>query len=222
MNNISLTSAEFDRLLKVFGWLLGTLCLIIFIIQFFCFQTPAHTAAWKAFSLSLGLSVLFFGVFTKLAWRWSRLARWMSRPIVHGVWKGELQSDFGAIDGGRLTVPIFFVIRQTYLTLSIQSFTESQEGESRLEALLRSSKTDVTRLCYVFELRKLFSGAHSLTSGAGELKLSGDQRSLFGTYWTNTPTHGEIRLELVSRDCEGVASYQDVQKLFSLQRLRFS
>ncbi|MEG4675714.1 hypothetical protein, partial [Enterobacter cloacae] len=96
--------------------------------------------------------------------------------------------------------------------LSIQSFTERQEGESRLEALLRSSKTDVTRLCYVFELRKIFSGAHSITSGAGELKLAGDQLSLNGTYWTNTPTHGEITLRLITRDCEGISSYQDAKK----------
>ncbi|MBK4995837.1 hypothetical protein IAE39_004011 [Pseudomonas sp. S37] len=212
MNNLSLTSAEFERLLKVFGWLISALCLAIFLIQWRYFQTSVLSAAWKAFSSSLGLGVLLFGAFTKLAWRWQRLAKWMNRPLVHGVWRGELKSDFGSINGNRLTVPIFFVIRQTYLTLSVQSFTERQEGESRLEALLRSSKTDATRLCYVFELRKLFSGAHSLTSGAGELKLAGDQLSLSGTYWTNTPTHGEIYLELVCRDCDGVTSFQDAKK----------
>lgn len=216
MNNISLTCAEFERLLKVFGWLLGGLCLASFLVQWHCFQIPVSSAAWKAFSSSLGLCILLFGVFTRLAWRWKRLAKWMNRPLVHGVWKGELKSDFGAVDGERLVIPIFFVIRQTYLTLSIQSFTERQDGESRLEALLRSSKTDVTRLCYVFELRKLFSGAHSLTSGAGELKLAGDQLSLYGTYWTNTPTHGEISLELICRECEGVSSYQDAQKRLSI------
>lgn len=217
MNNLSLTSAEFERLLKVFGWLLGILCLANFLIQWKCFHVPAFSAAWKAFGSSLGLGVLLFGIFTKLAWRWERLARWMNRPLVHGIWSGELSSDYGSINGNRLSVPIFFVIRQTYLTLSVQSFTERQEGESRLEALLKSSKTDVTRLCYVFELRKLFSGANSLTSGAGELRLAGDQLSLIGTYWTNTPTHGEIYLKLVSRDCEGITSFQDVQKKLSGQ-----
>jgi len=212
VNNLSLTSAELERLLKVFGWLLGVLFLASFLVQWKCLQTPVYSAAWKAFSLSLGMNLLLIGLFAKLAWRWELLAQWMNRPIVHGVWKGELRSDFGSIDGNCLVVPIFFVIRQTYLTLSIQSLTERQEGESRLEAILRSSKTDVTRLCYVFELRKVFSGAHSLTSGAGELKLAGDQLSLTGTYWTNTPTHGDIHLELVDRDCEGVVSYQDAKK----------
>ncbi len=213
MNNLSLTTAEFERLLKVFGWLMGILGLLIFLIHWYYFQQPIPSAAWKAFSTSLGLCVLFFGVFSKLAWRWRHLAKWMNRPLVHGVWVGELRSDYGVVDGNRLVIPIFFVIRQTYLTLSIQSFTERQEGESRLEALLRSSKTDVTRLCYMFELRKIFSGAHSITSGAGELKLAGDQLSLNGTYWTNTPTHGEISLRLVTRDCKGIASYQEAENV---------
>ncbi|MCM7841164.1 hypothetical protein [Enterobacter roggenkampii] len=213
MNNLSLTTAEFERLLKVFGWLMGILGLLIFLIHWYYFQQPIPSAAWKAFSTSLGLCVLFFGVFSKLAWRWRHLAKWMNRPLVHGVWVGELRSDYGTVDGNRLVIPIFFVIRQTYLTLSIQSFTERQEGESRLEALLRSSKTDVTRLCYMFELRKIFSGAHSITSGAGELKLAGDQLSLNGTYWTNTPTHGEISLRLVTRDCKGIASYQEAENV---------
>lgn len=212
MNNLSLTTAEFERLLKVFGWLLGILCLLIFMIQWHFFQISMPSAAWKAFSSSLGICVLFFGIFTRLAWRCQRLAKWMNRPLVHGLWVGELRSDYGATDGKRLVIPIYFVIRQTYLTLSIQSFTDRQEGESRLEALLRSSKTDVTRLCYVFELRKIFSGAHSITSGAGELKLAGDQLSLIGTYWTNTPTHGEITLRFVTRDCDGISSYQEAQK----------
>ncbi len=211
MNNLSLTTAEFERLLKVFGWLLGFLGLLIFFIQWHCFQQPLTSAVWKAFSSSIGLCCLFFGVFTKLAWRCQYFAKWMNRPLVHGVWVGELRSNYGAVDGNQLVVPIFFVIRQTYLTLSIQSFTERQEGESRLEALLRSSKTDVTRLCYVFELRKIFSGANSITSGAGELKLSGDQLSLNGTYWTNTPTHGEITLKLVTRNCRGISSYQEAK-----------
>ena len=214
MSPLSLTTAEFQRLLKVFGILLGLLGFAYFFVQWKCFHTPAPTAALKAFSSALTSGVILFGIFSKVAWRWERLAKWMSRPIVHGVWKGELISDFETVNDNRLIIPIFFVIRQTYLTLSIQSFTERQEGESRLEAILKSSKTDATRLCYVFELRKLFSGASTLTSGAGELRLAGDQLTFRGTYWTNTPTHGDIYLKLVSRNCEGIASFEDVQKRF--------
>lgn len=214
MNNLSLTTTELERLLKVFGWLLGLFWLVAFLIQWKCFNVSASSAAWRAFSPAVGVAVFLFGVFYKAAWRWEWLAKWMNRPVVHGIWKGELRSDFGAGGGRPLIVPIYFVVRQTYLTLSVQSFTERQDGESRLEALLKNSKTEATRLCYVFELRKLYPGANSLTSGAGDLKLVGEGRELRGTYWTNTPTHGELLLKLISRDSNGIASFDDAQRKF--------
>lgn len=215
MNNLSITTAELERLLKVFGWILGLFWLAAFLIQWKCFNIAASSAAWRAFSPAVGGAILLFGVFYKLAWRWERLAKWMNRPIVHGIWKGELRSDFGLVDKSTLVIPIYFVVRQTYLTLSVQSFTDKQDGESRLEALLKNSKTEATRLCYVFELRKLYPGANSLTSGAGDLRLLGSGQELKGTYWTNTPTHGELILKLVCRDCDGIESFDDAQNKFA-------
>ena len=215
MNNLSITTAELERLLKVFGFLLGLFWLAAFLIQWKCFGVAVFSAAWRAFSPAVSGAILLFGLFYKVAWRWEWLAKWMSRPIVHGIWKGELRSDFGLKDKSTLVIPIYFVVRQTYLTLSVQSFTESQDGESRLEALLKNSKTEATRLCYVFELRKLYPGANSLTSGAGDLKLLGLGRELKGTYWTNTPTHGELILKLASRDFNGIESFDDAQNKFA-------
>jgi SMODS-associating 2TM, beta-strand rich effector domain len=198
LSNLSLTTSELERLLKVFLGMFLLVWTTSFIVQHHAFDIPLFPAAWRA-----------FGFFYKFAWRWEWLAKLMSRPVVHGLWAGELKSDFSKKNGETIAIPIVFVVRQTYLTISVQSFTNGQEGESRLEALLKSSKTDATRLCYVFELRKLYPGAHALVSGAGELKLIADEQELHGTYWTNTPTHGEIRLKLVSRDCDGINSYQD-------------
>jgi len=209
---MNLTHSEFERLLKAFGWMLGTLWTAIFLVQLTYFQTPATSAAWRAFGSALALSVLAFGALKKLAWRWKPLAKWMGRPCVHGVWQGELLSDYGATNDSRLVIPIFFVIRQTYLTLSIQSFTERQEGESQIEALFKNSKTNSTQLIYIFELRKSFSGSSSLIKGSGELKLSGNHLSLTGTYWTNTPTHGDINLKLISRKIDDVTTFQEAME----------
>ena len=212
MNNICLTKTEFERLLKVFGWLLIVIGLLIFFVQFHFFHTSPFSAAWKAFCSSLSICVLVIGIISRLSWRCKILARLMNRPIVHGLWKGELRSNYGAVGEERITIPIFLVIRQTYLTLSIQSFTERQDGESSLESLWKSSKTDSVQLSYIFKLNKFFSGASSATNGTGVLKLAGDKLSLKGIYWTNAPTHGEISLELISSDCENISSYSDAQK----------
>lgn len=209
MNNLSLTTSELERLLKVFLGVFLLVWVLSFFVQHNAFDTPMFPAAWRAISPAMTAALFAFGVFYKVAWRWEWLAKLMNRPVVHGLWAGELKSDFATKDGEAIAIPIVFVVRQTYLTISVQSFTKAQEGESRLEALLKSSKTDATRLCYVFELRKLYPGAHALVSGAGELKLVADDQELRGTYWTNTPTHGEMNLKLVSRDCDGINSFQD-------------
>jgi hypothetical protein len=139
----------------------------------------------------------------------------MGRTFVSGVWSGTLTSDYTATSGGpasSVVIPIVFVIRQTYMTLSVQSFTAKQEGESRLEALIRSEKTEATRLSYVFELRKPYSTGGKLTSGAGELKLVADDSELRGRYWTDTPTHGSVVLKRLTTNADGISCYDDAVK----------
>lgn len=109
-------------------------------------------------------------------------------------------------------MPIVFVIRQSYMTISVQSFTAGQEGESHLEALIRNEKTEATVLSYVFELRHPYSPEARLVRGAGELKLVSNNRELRGLYWTDTPTHGSLTLVLVSNEVNGVACYEDALK----------
>jgi hypothetical protein len=211
MNNLSLTETELQRLLKVYVSLALAVAICIYLIHVFLgFETL--TAGWRAISYSLTCVTFLFGFFFKLAWRFPRIARWMRRPIVHGVWRGTLSSDFHRMDKNQLHIPIVFVIRQTYLTISIESFTKSQEGESKLEALIQNGRTEATRLCYVFELKRLYQGENKLTTGAGDLRLINDSKQLRGHYWTNSPTFGELQLELISRECGGVDCYEVAER----------
>jgi SMODS-associating 2TM, beta-strand rich effector domain len=210
MNNLSLTTTELERLVRVLAAVACVLFAAITTVNVYAFSTPTLTAAWRALSPALFLSSLAFAFFTTTAWKWPLVAKWMRRPLVHGVWTGTLNSDYGSAPKD---IPIVFVVRQTYLTLSVQSFTSSQEGESRLEALIHSAKTEATRLSYVFEMRRPYAGERTVTSGAGELKLLSNDQELRGRYWTDSPTHGELSLRLVSRKVEGIACFADaVQK----------
>ncbi len=211
MNNLNLTSAEFDRLLKAFASVVFLGALGFAFIQSYFFCVDLSSVILRSFSQALGIFAVIFTVFYKVAWRWPLIAKLMQKPIVHGVWIGKLRSDFGGSTDKKLELPIVFVLKQTYLTLSVQSFTASQQGESRLEALIRNVKTEASRLSYVFELRKIFPGANIVTSGAGDLRIESSGKILRGTYWTNTPTHGEIILELISHDCEYITCYEDAK-----------
>nr|WP_298165714.1 hypothetical protein [uncultured Pseudomonas sp.] len=211
MNNLSLTQAELHRLMKVYFWLVASLTAFFYLIQL-PLGYEMFTAAWRSVTYGLTCTTILLGAFFKLAWRSPRISHWMRRPIVHGVWRGTLRSDFRQDDKAPLEIPIIFVIRQTYLTISIESFTKYQEGESKLEALIQNGRTEATRLCYVFELRRQYQGENKLTTGSGELRLIDNSTRLRGHYWTNTPTHGDLELELVSRNCEGVNCFEVAER----------
>ncbi len=195
MNLLSLTYTEFERLLKVFTVVTVCLALAIGLVRYSAFDTEPLYAAWQAFTASLSVSTLGFGFFARRTWKSPVLATWLGRPIVHGLWRGTLQTNYRGGDGSTLPpIEIAFKIRQTYLTLSIESYTRGQEGESKLEALLQNQKTEATRISYIFELRRLYQGENKLTTGAGEIRLLDGGTRLKGHYWTNSPTQGDLDL----------------------------
>lgn len=206
---MSLTITEFARFLKVFVWLTALIWLVSFIVQWHFLGAEVIAAVWRSFTLALSVAIVLFGFFSRLNWSSSQLARWMRRPTVHGVWLGALHSSYRPAGSSPLPdIPIVLVIRQTYLSLSIVSFTEKQDGESKLEAIVQDAKTDATRLHYIYELRRLYEGENKLTTGAGELKLLESGKRLKGHYWTNSPTHGDLDLKLVSRNCTEVDCFE--------------
>jgi hypothetical protein len=211
MDNLTLTRDELSRLLKYFGavtLVIGIICFLILLSS-----TSLLTAAWRSLSPALLGTSTIFTVFVGWAWRLEFVARWMGRPDLRGVWLGYLSSDYGKTNSGAAkTLPIAFVVRQTYLTLSIQSFTESQAGESRVESLIRNRRTELTRLAYIFELKTLYPGQQTLTRGAGELELLSSDTLLSGSYWTDSPTHGTFRLRLQSREHRGIQTFQDATR----------
>jgi hypothetical protein len=134
MENITLTRDELNRLLKSFAIVFIGFEFIISFILWHCFASEPSSAILRSLSPALLCASGLFYTFFRWAWRIGKLAKWMGRPVVHGVWLGFLSSDYKktASDSG-ITLPIVFIVRQTYLTLSIQSFTERQIGESRVE-----------------------------------------------------------------------------------------
>ena len=213
MTNLTLTAEELKRLMSSFAILFIAIVAALAFIQWHFLSAKPLTAVFRSISAALFVTSTVFYVFYRWAWHVGPIAKWMGRPMVSGVWLGYLNSDFGKTSSGKPTVkPIVLVIRQTYLTLSIQSFTDSQAGESKLEALIRNSRTETTRLAYVFELKNDYPGARKLTNGAGDLQLLTQDTILRGSYWTSSPTHGTLSLQLKCRDSDGVKCFQDATR----------
>lgn len=209
LHNLTLTEPELQRLLKVFSFLVAFVWALC--VGGLALVSSEDLDFWqylRAFPVAVTASGIAFAVLYGASWKYERLARWLKRPVVHGAWCGTLVSDYRAKDGVELHIPIVFVIRQTYLTLSVQSYTPNQIGTSKLEGMVQDPRTGETRLRYVFELTRHYNNENKVTKGAGELRLQNQASALKGFYWTSTPTHGEIRLKHMSRDCEEVDCFE--------------
>jgi hypothetical protein len=212
MTNLTITKLEFRRAIYA-----AAICsTVILLICIFASTIPNGPLPFLYFVFrSIGIAAsatsLLFGVFTWFAWKWGWLAGVMGKPVLHGVWIGKLQSSFG----NGTTVPIVFVISQTYLTVSILSLTTQREGQSRFEAFLRNDRAIATRLGYVFETRGYQPGRNAVVSGAGDLKLLQENTILEGTYWTNDQTHGTLKLKRMTPDIAGILTIADAQRVWN-------
>jgi hypothetical protein len=169
-------------------------------------------------SLPTGLLIttVLFGLLANRPWTYKRLSRWLDRPSIHGIWWGTLHTDWKDEQGNTPDpIPIAFVIRQTYLFISIQSFTKNQPARSTFEFLGLDEKTSDTHLAYVYELRRTAYSENKLTSGYGQLTLQDGGKVLAGDYWTNSPTQGKLRLNFVTQECDGINSYESATRVIA-------
>ena len=72
-------------------------------------------------SISLALIVLGF-LLRSVTIQHERLARFIGKPIVHGLWKGSLISNYKNSEGQQIPpIEIYFYVKQTFLITTIKS-----------------------------------------------------------------------------------------------------
>lgn len=213
MTSLTLTYSELLLLLRVFAIASVAIAALIAFPHSIFLQTHLIATWVKYLGVGITISTLLLTLAARRAWTSPKLERWLGRQRVHGLWWGTLETDYGKV-GGEVMDPIAiaFVIRQTYLTVSIQSYTSRQPAKSTMENLHNDSKTTDTELSYVFEMRRLAYGENKLTVGFGQLILIDGGGKLVGDYWTNSPTQGRLRLSLVRRDCQKINSFEAAER----------
>ena len=215
MMPVSLTYADLVRLIRVS---IGAALLVAIGIMFLRWselqEAPLKVLLQTA-STAIGIPPLLVLAFSKLNWTRSWLAWLLGRRMVHGLWWGELFTDFKSADAADPMDPIqiAFVIKQTYFFLSIQSYTPMQPAHSTLETLVVDPRSARAQLQYVFEMQRLYLGENKITTGYGDLRLTSGDSRLEGHYWTNSPTGGRVELDLVTRKCDGIDSFADARRV---------
>lgn len=214
---VSLTYDDLVRLSRVCAGVALFVTVGILILRWGEFQvTPIKVVSQSAFT-AMGVPPLLLLLFSKLNWTRPRLAWLLGRRMVHGLWWGELITEFKSTDSDKPMdpIPIAFVIKQTYFFLSIQSYTSTQPAHSSLETLAVEPRSARAQLQYVFEMQRLHLGEDKITTGYGDLRLTSGDSRLTGHYWTNSPTRGQITLNLITRDCDGIDSFADARRVIT-------
>ncbi|MCF5973058.1 hypothetical protein P2A63_05435 [Xanthomonas perforans] len=210
MRSVTASFPEIRRLLRIAGYAaLGlTAAIATGLVYWGGKQWP--DALLKASSWSILLITAALNFLAEKRWIYPALAKLTKRPLVHGLWVGYLTSDYGVRDGKPPLDPIqiFFVIRQSYLHVSIESYTKTQQSHSTIEHLEKNEKTENSHLEYVFEMVRTAHSENKITTGYGKLRLLDKGKAMSGDYWTNSPTQGQLKVDLVTRDCEEINSFE--------------
>ena len=212
---VSLTYDDLLRLLKYCCYIVGLAAAAILLFRLKELQAHPLKVIWQSITTALALPPLLIWGLSKLQWKHPRLAWLMGKRMVHGLWWGELKSEFKPFEGADPlpVIPIAFVVQQSYFFLTIQSYTPSVPARSTLEIMVVDPRSSIGQLQYVFEMRRMQDAEDKITIGYGDLQLTSGDKRLEGYYWTNSPTRGHISLDLLTRDFSGIGSFADAQKV---------
>ena len=210
---VSLTYADLIRLVKYCGHAVLLLTVGIVFLRRDELQINMMKVIWQSVSTALVAPPMLMYGLSKLKWKHPWLARLVGKRMVHGLWWGELKTEYrpSANMPALSPIPIAFVIKQSYFFLTIQSYTSSLPAHSTLETMIVEPRSETAQLQYVFEMRRLQDAEDKITTGYGDLRLTSDDKVLDGYYWTNSPTRGRVTLQLLTRDCGGIDSFSDAE-----------
>lgn len=183
--------------------------LITLIKWIFSFDLVSIQAILATSTLSISLSFIVLSFLLRsVTIKHQRLSRFISKPLVHGLWKGQLVTNYQK-DGKPIPpIEIYFYIKQTFLTTTIKSFTEYQASETIITALSYDKNSESSDFFYMYKFYRTKNSENKVTYGSGRLNLINEDSTLEGIYWTNADTRGEIELTLINRDCISISSYK--------------
>jgi hypothetical protein len=157
---------------------------------------------FKPMTLVSGFLALVLAGFDRWLWRMPGLVQVHGVPDLNGTWKGELRSMWIDPTTGAAPPPIptFIVIRQTYTAISVRTFTVESSSVSVAAGLVAEPDSSLV-LTYIFRNEPTLSvqDRSRLHHGGVKLVLGGKSDKLFGSYWTDRCSKGEVALTRVSK-----------------------
>jgi len=215
MANVSLSTDELKKALLFVSLSTGVIGGFIGLIRHYAFGADSTMAIASSLIGGASWAVLFSTWLFRRPWTWGWLAWLIGRPIIHGVWFGHLDTSYESGDNSvGKRIPIAFVIKQSFLTYSLLSYTERQDSVTLAETLDVDEKHNTVHLRYMYRFQIMRATERKQTTGAGEIKLIEGGKKLKGNYLTDSPTHGSIELAFVQRKVDGIDTFNAVRQLY--------
>jgi hypothetical protein len=152
--------------------------------------------------------LLLFALFNGWLWHVGPIRTIVGRPRLTGTWSGSLFSFRSAADGQEAAhdpIPIFLVIRESYLEVTVTLISEESRSRSIAAVLETEQEADfVIHYLYTNLPRLGVRDRSPQHAGGGRLDISGlEPETLTGEYWTDRRTRGSLEVSKLSSKLVG-------------------
>jgi len=198
--------------IRIVVFLSGGIWFLLLILQ----GANAQASWLQALGGAAGIVVLLMLGFDRYAWKWRGVHRLTQRRILHGTWKGELQSEWVDPDTKQRIAPIecYLVVHQTYSDIWTALFTADSTSRSATAGLSDPTRGQcLLSSIYQNSPKLLFQVGSRVHRGALVLEIAGSPPTdLEGSYWTDRKTNGQLVFD--RHACKTAPRFADAQKLF--------
>jgi hypothetical protein len=163
-------------------------------------------------------------VFERWGWKLRFLhPHLISVPIIHGTWKGELQSLWVDPSTGKSQPKktVYLTIEQTLTTISLRLMSDESSSEQIAGTLTRSPSSGRRSLAAIYVNTPSIDRRDKSAMHRGSLSLDihgNASTSLEGEYWTDRASKGKLLFDQVNPTI--AESFRDAESLSYQRRVR--
>lgn len=179
--------------------------------------TPLSWAMLAPFSSVVGAVSAIMLLFDVWAWKLLIFRGWLiKRPVLHGTWKTELQSDWINPETGEAVPAIdcFIIIRQTASKLSIKLVTRESRSET-VSAGIECCPDGTFEISCTYRNKPKSMYRYRSEVHYGAMLLAAENATpqrLEGEYWTDRKTMGSI--VMTDRKTKTPLSFDEAEALY--------
>ena len=171
---------------------------ISFILNYLKFNIINADSIFSAIKVSSILTI-WWGFYFNIGWKIEPLNKILYRIHLNGTWYGTYKS----VDPKTKNIyegEIIVRIKQSFLTLSVTSYTEKYKNYSHSEVLKYDEKSETYGLVYVYSQKENDPLDLNARNGTSELTVTYDNNDyeLSGEFWTILGSRGKMNLTRIS------------------------